>query len=142
MNLKEAVELALHGFLDIQECESIHYAKGRVKPLIDYLRAALAEDAMQRLADEQQMIERGTKAWAGVPDATAWLENLRGNEPVTDYHKKEVDNASPPLPTLAVHVGYRYQSPVGGWEYGNHIPAGFDTGAWAYQKIYILQEQS
>lgn len=47
-----------------------------------------------------------------------------------------------PLPTLAVHVGYRYQSPVGGWEYGDHIPAGFDTQKWAHQKIYILQEQS
>jgi hypothetical protein len=25
------------------------------------------------------MVERGTKAWIDVPDATAWLENLRGN---------------------------------------------------------------
>ncbi len=25
------------------------------------------------------MVEKGTKAWADVPDATAWLENLRGN---------------------------------------------------------------
>lgn len=27
-----------------------------------------------------QMVERGTKAWADVPDATAWLETLRGNQ--------------------------------------------------------------
>jgi hypothetical protein len=27
------------------------------------------------------MVERGTKAWADVPEATAWLENLRGNQP-------------------------------------------------------------
>lgn len=26
------------------------------------------------------MVERGTKAWADVPDATAWLEALRGNQ--------------------------------------------------------------
>jgi hypothetical protein len=26
------------------------------------------------------MVERGTKAWADVPDATAWLETLRGNQ--------------------------------------------------------------
>ncbi len=26
------------------------------------------------------MVERGTKAWADVPDATAWLEVLRGNQ--------------------------------------------------------------
>lgn len=25
------------------------------------------------------MVEKGTKAWADVPDATAWLENLRGS---------------------------------------------------------------
>jgi hypothetical protein len=25
------------------------------------------------------MVDRGTKVWADVPDATAWLENLRGN---------------------------------------------------------------
>jgi hypothetical protein len=25
------------------------------------------------------MVERGTQAWADVPDATVWLENLRGN---------------------------------------------------------------
>lgn len=26
------------------------------------------------------MVERGTKAWADVPDATTWLENLRGGQ--------------------------------------------------------------
>lgn len=26
------------------------------------------------------MVERGTKAWADVPDATAWLETLRGSQ--------------------------------------------------------------
>lgn len=26
------------------------------------------------------MVERGTKAWADIPDATAWLEALRGNQ--------------------------------------------------------------
>lgn len=26
------------------------------------------------------MVERGTKAWADIPDATAWLESLRGNQ--------------------------------------------------------------
>jgi len=49
--------------------------------MIRYLSAALAEDAMQRLTNEQQMIERGTKAWAGMPDATAWAEERRGNVP-------------------------------------------------------------
>ncbi len=26
----------------------------------------------------KRMVERGTQAWANVPDATAWVENLRG----------------------------------------------------------------
>lgn len=49
--------------------------------------AALAEDAMQRLTDEQQMIERGTKAWADVPDATAWVDEMRGNVPAPTGHE-------------------------------------------------------
>lgn len=61
------------------------------------LRAALAKDATQRFTDEQQMIERGTKAWADVQNATAWVEDLRGNEPVTICHEKEGDKLSPPL---------------------------------------------
>ncbi len=26
----------------------------------------------------QEMVKRGTKAWADVPDATQWVEELRG----------------------------------------------------------------
>jgi hypothetical protein len=26
------------------------------------------------------MVERGTKAWKDVPDASAWVEELRGND--------------------------------------------------------------
>lgn len=78
---------------------------------------------------------------SGIPIRDALRAAL---EPVTSCHElsKEGDKLSPPLPTLAVHVGYRYQSPVGGWEYGDHIPTGFDTNKWAHQKIYVLQEQS
>lgn len=54
--------------------------------------AALAEDAMQRLTDEQQMIERGTKAWADVPDATAWVDEMRGNIPApTGQESRQVE---------------------------------------------------
>lgn len=75
MNLREAAQQALEALEDI-------FGKNKIDVgAITALRAALAEDAMQRLADEQQMIERGTKAWAGVPDATAWVEELRGNKP-------------------------------------------------------------
>ena len=30
-------------------------------------------------AEFAEMVERGTTAWADVPDATEWLENLRAN---------------------------------------------------------------
>jgi hypothetical protein len=39
-------------------------------------------DAYQPSYDEAEfnlMVKRGTKAWADVPDATEWLETLRGN---------------------------------------------------------------
>ena len=26
------------------------------------------------------MVERGARAWRGVPDASAWVEELRGND--------------------------------------------------------------
>lgn len=39
------------------------------------------EDYQPSYNDDEfnQMVERGTKAWSNIPDATAWLENLRGN---------------------------------------------------------------
>ena len=40
-------------------------------------------DAHQPSYDDDEfnlMVERGTKAWAEVPDATAWLETLRGGQ--------------------------------------------------------------
>ena len=76
----------------------------RVGVALSALRDALAEDAMQRLTDEQQMIERGTKAWADVPDATDWVEELRGNEPVADCHGLEQARAAATSNLLA-HFG-------------------------------------
>lgn len=43
----------------------------------------LAFDAHQPSYDEDEfkrMVERGTQAWANVPDSTAWVENLRGGK--------------------------------------------------------------
>ena len=36
-----------------------------------------------------------------------------------------------------VHVGYRFQHPCGGWDYGDCLPAGFDTAKWASQKVFV-----
>jgi len=57
---------------------------------IQALRQALAEEALDRMDAENQRlglydednlqtaIEKGTKAWADVPNATEWAEELRG----------------------------------------------------------------
>lgn len=43
----------------------------------------LAFEAHQPSYDEDEfksMVERGTQAWAGVPDSTAWVETMRGGK--------------------------------------------------------------
>lgn len=44
--------------------------------LFDYSDPDLVPDDQD---DFEKMVERGTKAWADVKDATEWLEELRGN---------------------------------------------------------------
>jgi hypothetical protein len=43
-------------------------------------RERIANAIRARGNDLQTAIERGTKAWADVPNATEWAEELRGNE--------------------------------------------------------------
>ena len=91
MNLKQAAQQALEALDQINSPLSFREVS-RVGVALSALRAALAEDAMQRLADEQQMIERGTKAWADVPDATAWVNEMRGNVPApTSQDSRQVE---------------------------------------------------
>lgn len=98
MNLKEAAQQALEALevwkdslFDENALPGWRFSVLGEKAITD-LRAALAEDAMQRLADEQQMIERGTKAWADVPDATAWVNEMRGNVPApTSQESRQVE---------------------------------------------------
>jgi hypothetical protein len=43
----------------------------------------LAFEAHQPSYDENEfnrMVERGTQAWAGVPDSAAWVETMRGGK--------------------------------------------------------------
>lgn len=39
-----------------------------------------APDLIKAYDEFNLMVERGTKAWADVPDATEWVEELRGNK--------------------------------------------------------------
>ena len=58
-----------------------------------------AIEALRQALDLQTAIERGTKAWADVPDATEWVEELRGND--TPEVTPDVDNAYTKLDTTA-----------------------------------------
>ena len=44
---------------------------------IEWMRA-ISTVQFKRELDE--MVKKGTKAWAGVPDAAEWVDNLRGND--------------------------------------------------------------
>ena len=37
-------------------------------------------DELSNKAALELMVERGAKAWKDVPDASAWVEELRGND--------------------------------------------------------------
>ena len=49
------------------------------------------------MKDLQTAIEKGTKAWADVPDATEWVDELRGND--TPEVTPDVDKAYTKLDT-------------------------------------------
>jgi hypothetical protein len=64
-----------HALLHITAEENLITGKLRNYKLVKF-------DDYQPNYDEAEfnlMVERGTKAWADVPDATEWLETLRGN---------------------------------------------------------------
>ena len=65
MNLRQAAEIALKYFEDAHGLEDTEVA---------------IKEALRQALDLQTAIERGTKAWADVPDATKWVEELRGND--------------------------------------------------------------
>ena len=64
MNLRQAAEMALKYFEDAHGLEDTEVA---------------IKEALRQALDLQTAIERGTKAWADVPNASEWVEELRGN---------------------------------------------------------------
>ena len=63
-DLRKAAEMALKYFEDAHGLEDAEVA---------------IKEALRQALDLQTAIERGTEAWADVPDATEWVEELRGN---------------------------------------------------------------
>jgi hypothetical protein len=79
--------------------ERIGTTKSAVVAAIDRLAAALPQPPALDEAAIQRMTERGAKAWADVPNATEWVEEMRGNQAVASLP------ASPePPPGSDVHL--------------------------------------
>ena len=57
-------------------------------------------------------IKKGTKAWADVPDATEWVEELRGNTSNCKTHP----DAPHGFDRNASHSADRYVCECEGWE--------------------------
>jgi len=136
-DLRKAAEMALQYFEDAHGLEDAEVA------IKEALRQALAEEALDRMAAENQRlglydednlqtaIERGTKAWADVPDASEWVEELRGND------TPEVDNTYTKLDTTTgvlrkewvgltdkeIQAERHKLDPTAGWTYDNFARA-------------------
>ena len=97
MNLRQAAEMALKYFEDAHGLEDTEVA---------------IKEALRQALDLQTAIERGTKAWADVPDATKWVEELRDNTPDCKTHP----DAPHGFDRNASHSEDRYVCECEGWE--------------------------
>jgi len=79
-DLRKAAEMALDA---LERCEYGVISNGRLKNSIETLRQALAQN------DLEEAIAKGTKAWADVPNASEWVDDLRGNVDETEKRKHE-----------------------------------------------------
>jgi hypothetical protein len=78
MNLRQAAEMALEALEKMSPETDILV---EVAPHVWEYRGSLVIQALRQALDLQTAIERGTTAWADVPDATKWVDDLRGNTP-------------------------------------------------------------
>lgn len=77
----------------------------------DFARAIIAADReLRQLADPElaQLHENGAKAWSDVPDATAWVDELRGSDAIDaspGRDENQAGNAQMPV----VSVEYQHE---------------------------------
>ena len=64
-DLRQAAEMALNYFEDAHGLEDTEVA---------------IKEALRQALDLQTAIEKGTKAWSDVPNASEWVDDLRGND--------------------------------------------------------------
>ena len=96
-DLRKAAEMALKYFEDAHGLEDTEVA---------------IKEALRQALDLQTAIEKGTKAWADVPDATKWVEELRDNTPDCKTHP----DAPHGFDRNASHSADRYVCECEGWE--------------------------
>ena len=53
-----------------------------------------AAKVLRQAIEQAEMIEKGTKAWADVPDATEWVDDLRGNVDAVNMNQEYVDETA------------------------------------------------
>ena len=54
--------------------------KPKTEALTDVEERSQTNDLTSNKGVLELMVERGAKAWKDVPDASAWVEELRGND--------------------------------------------------------------
>ena len=108
MNLRQAAEMALKALEDIFGKEKVDVG---------------AINALRQALDLQTAIEKGTEAWADVPNASEWVEELRGYDTpeVTPEVTREVPCKTDPraphgFDRNASHSADRYVCECEGWE--------------------------
>jgi hypothetical protein len=92
-DLRNAAEMALEALMQT----TLEDVMVEVEPNVWEYKSIVAIQALRQALDLQTAIERGTKAWADVPNATEWAEELRGYD--TPEVTPDVDNAK--LDTIA-----------------------------------------
>jgi hypothetical protein len=109
MNLRQAAEMALKALENMSPDTDTLV---EVEPHVWEYRGSLVIQALRQALDLQTTIEKGTKAWADVPNATEWAEELRGNTPDCKTHP----DAPHGFDRNASHSADRYVCECEGWE--------------------------
>jgi len=145
-DLRKAAKMALEALEDVFGLEKKDVGA------INALRQALAEEALDRMAAENQRlglydednlqtaIEKGTKAWADVPDATEWAEELRGYdtpEVTPEVPCKTHPDAPHGFDRNASHSADRYVCECEGWEPVDNAYTKNDTTAGVLHKEWV-----
>ena len=65
-----------------QQSDNLRHTRDLLLPRLLSGQIALATDTPPIYDEDEfkRMVEKGTQAWAGVPDSAAWVETLRGNK--------------------------------------------------------------